>query len=63
MSLANLWWKLKTRPLDKFEYYLFILCYVDDIISIHHDPENVLIKLNGYVPLKPGLASSPYMMV
>ena len=41
-------------PEDKLEYYSYILCYVDDILCIHNDQDNVLNKLNGYVPLKPG---------
>ena len=30
-------------------------------MSIHHDSENVWKKLNGYLPLKPGLVRSPAM--
>ena len=49
----DLWIKPK-MPEDKLEYYSYILYYVDDILCIHHDPDNVLNKLNGYAPLKPG---------
>ena len=34
---------------------------MDDILCIYHDPDNVLDKLNGYVPLKPCLGGSPDM--
>ena len=32
---AQLW------PQDKLEYNSYILCYVDDILCIHHDPNDV----------------------
>ena len=49
----DLWMKAWHKPEDKLQYYSYILCYVDDILCIHHDPDNVLNKVNGYVPLKP----------
>ena len=49
-----LWMKPETRPEDKFEYYSYILCYVDDILCIHHDPDDVSNKLNHCVQLKQG---------
>ena len=55
----DLWKKPKTRLEDKFEYYSYILCYVDEILCIHHNPDDVLKKLNHYLPLKPGSVSSP----
>ena len=50
--------KAEHRLEDKLDYYSYILCYVDDILCIHHDPDDVLNKLNGYVPLKPCLVES-----
>ena len=38
----DLWIKAEYRPEDKFEYYT----YVDDILCIHLDPDDVLNKLN-----------------
>ena len=49
----DLWRKAEYKPEDKLEYYSYILCYVNDILCIHHDPDDVLNKLNGYMPLKP----------
>ena len=46
--------KPELRAEDKLECYSFILFYVDGILCIHHDHDNVLNKMNGYVPLKPG---------
>ena len=57
----DLWMKAQFRPEDKLEYYSYILCYVDDILCIHHDQDDVLNKLNVYVPLKPGSVESPDM--
>ena len=51
----DLWMKLERRPEDGFKYYSYILCYMHDILCIHHD------KLNEYVPLKPSSVGSPDM--
>ena len=42
-------WKPEIRSQDKCEHYLYILCYVDDTLCVHHDPENVLEKCIDYV--------------
>ena len=57
----NLWMKAQHRPEDKLEFYSYILFYVDDILCIHNDPDDILNILNGYVPLKPGSVRSPDM--
>ena len=54
----DLWIKAEYRPEDKLAYYSYILCYADDILCVHYDPDNVFNKLNGYVPLKSGLVGS-----
>ena len=46
---------------DKLEYYSYILCYVDDILCIHHHPDDVLNKLNGCVSFKCGSVRIPDM--
>ncbi len=38
----DLWFKAETRPDDSVLYYAYILCYVDDILCIHHDALSVL---------------------
>ena len=53
--------KAKYRWEDKLKYYSYILCYVDDILCINHYPDDVLNKLNRYVPLKSGSVGSPDM--
>jgi hypothetical protein len=49
----DLWLKAVTRSEDNVHYYAYILCYVDDILCIHHDPMSVLKEIYGYLPLKP----------
>ncbi len=38
----DLWLKAVTRPEDNVRYYAYILCYVGDILCIHHDPMSVM---------------------
>jgi hypothetical protein len=40
-------------------YYLYILCYVDNILCIHHDMMAVLGKVDKYLPLKPDSVGDP----
>jgi hypothetical protein len=49
----DLWYKAETRPDDTFQYYAYILCYVDNISVMHHYLITILDKINGYMPLKP----------
>ena len=37
MADPDLWLKPEVIPSDKSEYYSYIICYVDDILCIHHD--------------------------
>ncbi len=55
----DLWLKAVTRPEDNVRYYAYILCYVDDILCIHHNPMSVLREINGYLPLKPSSVGNP----
>jgi hypothetical protein len=55
----DLWYKAETRPVDNFRYYAYILCYVDNILCIHHNLMSVLNSINGYMPLKPSLIGDP----
>ena len=48
----DLWFKAETNPYDSARYYAYILCYVDDILVMNHDPETVLKEIDGYMPLK-----------
>ncbi len=55
----DLWLKAVTRPEDNVLYYAYNLCYVDDILCIHHDPMSVMKEINGYLPLKPISVGDP----
>jgi hypothetical protein len=55
----DLWYKAETRPADSFRYNAYILCYVDDILCVHHDPMSVFNLINGYMLLKPSLVGDP----
>jgi len=48
-----------TRPDDNVWYSAYILCYVDDILCIYHDPMSVMNEINGYLPLKPSSVGGP----
>jgi hypothetical protein len=47
----DLWHKGETRPNDNFRFYAYILCYVDNILCVQHDPMTVLNMINGYMLL------------
>ena len=50
------------RPAVKasgFEYYEMVLCYVDDILSISHDPHSTLIALTSTFKLKDNKIEEP----
>ncbi len=55
----DLWMKKVIRPEDNVRYYASILCYVDDILCIHHDPMSVMGKINKYLSLKPSSVGDP----
>ena len=42
---TDLWMKVVYRLEDKLQFYSYIPCYVDDILCIHYDPDDVLNKL------------------
>ena len=43
----------KNRPVDGVKYYSYLLCYVDDVLCIHHNVFSVLEWLHKSFPLKP----------
>ena len=55
----DLWLKAETRPDDKFKYYSYILCYIDDILMVHHGALSILAQINSYLPLKPSSVGDP----
>ena len=55
----DLWYKAEVIPDDGFEYYSYIICYVDDILVIHHDSLSILKRINSYFKLKPASIDDP----
>jgi histone deacetylase 1/2 len=59
----DLWWKEQTdsgkHSGKPKQYYAYILCYVDDLLVIHHNPKKVMDKINGYLPLKEDSVGPP----
>ena len=49
----DLWLKPEIRPEDGVQYYSYLLCYVDDILCIHHNADAMLERLQKSFPLKP----------
>jgi len=47
------------QPEDNFEYYAYILLYVDDCLAIHHDAEEALQQIDKYFLMKAGLIGDP----
>ena len=55
----DLWMKPMIRPSDNVKYYAYVLCYVDDILVIHHNSLSVLERLDKYFQLKEGSVGDP----
>ena len=53
----NLWLKPEIRPGDGVKYYSYLLCYVDDILCIHHNADDMQEWLHKSFPLKPGFGN------
>ena len=42
-----------------FEYYAYVLIYVDDVMVIHHDADSVLRIIHKYFKLNPSSIIDP----
>ena len=47
----DLWMKPEIDP-DGDKYYSYILCYVDDVLVVHHDAMTTLMNIDKYLKLK-----------
>ena len=54
----DLWLQPETIPEDGVKYYLYLVCYVEDILSIHHNADSVLEWLHKSFPLKLGFSNA-----
>ena len=48
---SDVWIRLALKA-NGFEYYEFVLCYVDDILSISHDQQNTMDGIKNTFKLK-----------
>ena len=55
----DLWMRPEVHPSDGVSYYAYVLLYVDDISVVHHDAIDVLLRLDKYFKMKPGLIGDP----
>ena len=54
----DVWMKPKTKPCG-FKYWSYILVYTDDILTIDHEPKQVMEYLASRYTLKPGSVQEP----
>ena len=54
----DVWMKANTKP-DGFKYWEYVLCYVDDVLVISHDPQKVMDYLNSRYTMKEGSVKEP----
>jgi hypothetical protein len=47
----DLWFKPKARPDDRFQHHSYALCYVDDVLAMHHDAMTQIQQINKQFPL------------
>ena len=55
----DVWMKPEIRPDDHYEYYSYILCYVEYIMVVHHDALSILERIYNYFTLKPTSIGDP----
>jgi hypothetical protein len=54
----EVWMRAKTRD-NGFEFYEYVLIYVDDILCISDTPQQSLEQIDKYFPMKPNLIGKP----
>ena len=54
----DLWMKPEIDP-DGDKYYSYILCYMDDVLVVHHNAMKTMMKIDKYFKLKPSSISDP----
>jgi hypothetical protein len=55
---ADVWMRKAVKP-DGFEYWEYILCYVDDVLVISHAAQTLIDDLGKHVPYKEGSVQAP----
>ena len=59
-AYPNVWIRPAVKP-DGTEYYEYIMCYVNDILSVSHDAKSILQSLQGQFKLKGNKIEPPDM--
>jgi hypothetical protein len=52
---GDVWMRKATKP-DGFRYWEYVLCYVDDILTVSHDPQSIMKQIKAIYRLKDGIA-------
>ena len=55
----DVWLRANTRPSDGFQYYEYVLVYIDDLLIISHDPKTVMQDLQRRYTIKPDSIKPP----
>ena len=55
----DLWFKVKVCLDDSFEYYKYVLLYVDDSLAISHDDTAALDQMDKFFMMKKGSIGYP----
>ena len=55
---ADVWMRPATKP-NGFEYYEYLLVYVDDVLAISHDPKPLIEEVGKMYELKKGSVGPP----
>jgi hypothetical protein len=55
----DLWMRPEVRPSDGVSYDAYVLLYMHDILVVHHDATDVLLRLDKYFKMKPGSIGDP----
>ena len=54
----DVWMRAAVRS-DGFQYWEYILIYVDDLLVISENPKDILAKIDYYFPIKPDSIGPP----
>ena len=55
----DVWLRANTRPSDGFQYYEYVLVYIDDLLIVSHDPKTVMQDLQRRYTIKPDSIKPP----
>ena len=54
----DVWMRPGVKP-NGDKYWEYVLCYVDDLLAISHDPQAIMDAMSGYYTLKEGSVGEP----